>query len=98
MQSKVRKPTRAVEADTLREKECGEMPRFVREAFLLWGRGFLERRLRLKILWTVGGVLAACAALQPCAFGASQTQQTHPAVCQAHDADKATNKPGTKIV
>src|ERR1700735_976231 len=60
MQSKVRKPTRTVEADTLREKECGEMPRFVREAFLLWGEIFWDAVLdqaycgRLASRWWLG--------------------------------------------
>ena len=40
MRPKVRKPTRTVEADTLREKECGAMPRFVREAFFIVGERF----------------------------------------------------------
>src|SRR5579863_5905181 len=32
-----------VEADTLREKECGETPRSIREAFLLCGECFVVR-------------------------------------------------------
>jgi iron complex transport system substrate-binding protein len=62
------------------------------------GRNFLERRLRLKILWTVGGVLVACAALQPSGFAANQAQQPHAAVGQAQDAEKAANKPATRIL
>src|SRR5580698_3751934 len=50
-----------VEADTLRARECGEMPRSIREAFLLRGGSILAARGRRQRFFTIA-LTIACAA------------------------------------
>jgi iron complex transport system substrate-binding protein len=94
-QPKVRKPTRLVEADTLREKECGEAPRSVREAFL-FGEIFLTSRLKLAILAVMAtSLFLVCASPARCAAAGNTSRMPR---LLTQDSGKAASKPATKIV
>jgi cobalamin transport system substrate-binding protein len=70
---KVRNVPGLVEADTLREKECGEAPRYSREAFL-FGDEKLMRVFRGRIVAAVVSALIVSAA--PAAFAAADATRT----------------------
>jgi iron complex transport system substrate-binding protein len=83
-----------VEADTLREKECGEAPRSVREAFL-FSVEMSGSILRLKLFIVGIGVALLCVVPSRAVAGNSLL---HKSAVGSQDAGRAANKPETKIV